>query len=568
MKKVKVVAAIDFGTHGSGFAWSPISDRNNVATSRDVFTELKWPGAPLATPKNLTALTTRADDSVEAWGYDARKRWNAAAARNAVEDIRYSHAFKMALKDEERVGDIVPTVTSYLAKLVEYATQRIGESGYDPEEIRWCLTVPAIWTDFQKQAMRTAAEAAGLPAQPGRLIFALEPEAAAHYARVSGLRTSLSSSRATLMSPRSRFMMVDCGGGTVDITSYRTDADGNLEEIGNDCGGPYGSDYLNRAFVSEVLLPRFATWSRMRELVTAKPAAFASFLEAWEKEKTQVEYPVAGDIYIQIPAALHQLLTGEDLETLRQKQGGVTDTIVVSEEETTSIFDHVISGALGLVDKQLGEMQAQRRGSKGQEIIVLVGGFGASRYLQVRLSEHVAGRASVIIPPDPGAAVLEGAVHYAYDPQIIARKVKLTYGIGTSAAFRQGVDPENKKIKDDRGRVLCSNRFGVFVKSQEIVRIGKSVSNIFIPLRGDQDVMRISIYATREQDPVYTDDAGVSGLGEMTVDLTSVMRERLEDRSVEVTMFFGETELRVQAKVKGTEESLETTLQLSPQDWE
>jgi hypothetical protein len=291
-------------------------------------------------------------------------------------------------------------------------------------------------------------------------------------------------------------------------------------------------------------------------------------VEAWEKEKTQVEYPVAGDIYIPIPAALHQLLTGEDLETLRQKQSGVTDTIVVSEEETTSIFDHVISGALGLVDKQLGEMQAQRRGSKGQEIIVLVGGFGASRYLQARLSEHVAGRASVIIPPDPGAAVLEGAVHYAYDPQIIARKVKLTYGIGTSTAFRQGVDPENKKIKDDRGRVLCINRFGVFVKSQEIVRIGKSVSDIFIPLRGDQDVMSISIYATREQDPVYTDDAGVSGLGEMMVDLTSVMRERLEDRSVEVTMFFGETELRVQAQVKGTEETLETTLQLFPQDWE
>jgi actin-like ATPase involved in cell morphogenesis len=569
LKKAKVVAAIDFGTHGSGFAWSPISERNKIASARQVITELKWPGAPMPTPKNLTALATLSDGTVEAWGYDARKRWNAAAIRHSASDINYAHAFKMGLMSEDCAEGIVSTVAAYLAKLVEYATERIQASGYEADDIRWCLTVPAIWTDFQKQVMRKAAEAAGLPAEKDRLVLALEPEAAAHYARVSGLRTSgLSGGRASLMSPKSRFMVVDCGGGTIDITSYRADADNNLEEIGNDCGGPYGSDYLNRAFVAEVLLSRFSTWARMRELATESPAGFSSLVEGWEKEKTQVEFPVTGEIYIPIPAALHRTLTDSDLETLSELQDGVIDTIVVSEDETAAIFDRIVSKVLELVDKQLGEMQLQRRGARGEEIIVLVGGFGASKYLQARLKEHVVGRARVIIPPDPGAAVLEGAVHYAYDPQIIARKTKLTYGIASSREFRPGVDPSSKRFEDDRGRAMCEDYFSVFVNAQQIVRAGKCVSDFFVPVFGNQTKMNIAIHATRKLMPRYVDEDGVSELGKMVVDLSSVMHKRLEDRSVEVSMFFGETELRVQAAVKDTQESLEATLELAPQDWE
>lgn len=523
----------------------------------------------MPTPKNLTALATRSDGTVEAWGYDARKRWNAAAVRHSSNDINYAHAFKMGLMSEDRAEGIVSTVAAYLAKLVEYATERIQTSGYESDDIRWCLTVPAIWTDFQKQVMRKAAEAAGLPAEKDRLVLALEPEAAAHSARVSGLRTSgMSGGRASLMSPKSRFMVVDCGGGTIDITSYRADADNNLEEIGNDCGGPYGSDYLNRAFVAEVLLSRFSTWARMRELATDSPAGFSSLVEGWEKEKTQVEFPVAGEIYIPIPAALHRALTDSDLETLSEQQDGVTDTIVVSEDETEAIFDRIVSKVLELVDKQLGEMQLQRRGAKGEEIIVLVGGFGASKYLQARLKEYVADRASVIIPPDPRVAVLEGAVHYAYDPQIIARKTKLTYGIASSREFRPGVDPLSKRFENDRGRALCDDYFSVFVNAQQIVRAGKCVSHSFVPVYGDQTKMSITIHATRKLMPRYVDEDGVNELGKMIVDLSSVMHKRLEDRSVEVSMFFGETELRVQATVKGSQESLEATLELAPQDWE
>lgn len=569
MKKAKVVAAIDFGTHGSGFAWATIGERNRTASARQVHTELNWPGAPMPSPKNLTALALDSNEAVIAWGYDARKKWNAAAVRTGGGDLQYRHSFKMGLVDERNVEPTVVLVSSYLEQLVKYATQRIGKSGYFEDEIRWCLTVPAIWTDFQKQTMRKAAEKAGLPSDNDRLIFALEPEAAAHYARVSGLRTSgLSGGRATLMSPRSRFMVVDCGGGTIDITSYRADADNNLEEIGNDCGGAYGSDYLNRAFVEEVLLPRFSSWTRMRELATGSPAAFASLVESWEKEKTQVEFPVTGEIYITIPTSLSRMLTDEDLKALGSKQNDVTDMMVVTEREISSIFDRLVSNILELVDKQLLEMTLHRRGNKSEEIIVLVGGFGANKYLQSRLQEHVADRASVIIPPDPGIAVLEGAVHYAYDPQIRARKTKLTYGVDTNPLFVVGIDPDEKQFIDELGNVRCHDRFHIFVTAQEIVRVDRRVSQVLRPIDPTQSGMYIGIYASRKHRPRYVDEEGVKELGHIDVDLSAVMRRRLEERSVEVSMFFAETELRVLATVQMTRETLRATIKFQPQDWE
>ena len=55
-------------------------------------------------------------------------------------------------------------------------------AGPPPASITWVLTVPAIWTEGAKAFMRAAAEEAGLVgrgADGDRLVFALEPEAAA-----------------------------------------------------------------------------------------------------------------------------------------------------------------------------------------------------------------------------------------------------------------------------------------------------------------------------------------------------------------------------------------------------
>ena len=53
------------------------------------------------------------------------------------------------------------------------------------EDVRWVISVPAIWKASAKQFMRQAAYEAGLISQdfPDQLVIALEPEAASIYCR-------------------------------------------------------------------------------------------------------------------------------------------------------------------------------------------------------------------------------------------------------------------------------------------------------------------------------------------------------------------------------------------------
>ena len=145
------------------------------------------------------------------------------------------------------------------------------------EDIRWVITVPAIWRSSAKQLMREAAYEAGLGSDrlPQQVLISLEPEAASLFCRQlkrhqlkverpaelnltpSSLtkpgalkpwsrnlqRESMYADAVPDVCPGQRYMVVDCGGGTVDITVHQVmDLDGrHLKELHRATGGPYGS---------------------------------------------------------------------------------------------------------------------------------------------------------------------------------------------------------------------------------------------------------------------------------------------------------------------------------------
>jgi hypothetical protein len=76
------------------------------------------------------------------------------------------------------------------------------------QEVRWVVTVPAIWSDFAKQCMRLAAEQGGLctSGNPDQMLIALEPEAASYACR----RDLLQMGRP--MAGGSKYLVFDCGG--------------------------------------------------------------------------------------------------------------------------------------------------------------------------------------------------------------------------------------------------------------------------------------------------------------------------------------------------------------------
>ena len=112
-------------------------------------------------------------------------------------------------------------VIKYTLKYIsEQALQKLQEQvgKVVPAKIRWLLTVPALWSEEHKMFMRKAAVAANIidSTNTQNLLLCLEPEGASIQCREDADKTVREQ-----MVKNSIVMVLDCGGGTVDITVHK-----------------------------------------------------------------------------------------------------------------------------------------------------------------------------------------------------------------------------------------------------------------------------------------------------------------------------------------------------------
>eukprot|EP00026_Physarum_polycephalum_P006022 Phypoly_transcript_06062.p1 GENE.Phypoly_transcript_06062~~Phypoly_transcript_06062.p1 ORF type:complete len:311 (+),score=34.62 Phypoly_transcript_06062:282-1214(+) len=105
------------------------------------------------------------------------------------------------------------------------------------DEVHWVITVPAIWPHTANQKMRCAAIKAGLPRS---MMLVMEPEAAALHCR--------NRQKGLAFSPGTRYMVIDCGGATVDMVFHKIDSKGNTQELLPPTGGLWGSTMVDSNF--------------------------------------------------------------------------------------------------------------------------------------------------------------------------------------------------------------------------------------------------------------------------------------------------------------------------------
>lgn len=450
-----------------------------------------------------------------------------------------------------------------LSRVRDAALAQITSSGYLPEDIRWSITVPAIFTDMDKQTVRRCAAAAGFPTEDGRLILALEPEAAVHHARVRGAQPpgEDDQSPTDLCAPGRRILVVDSGGGTVDLAAYVNDDDGRMVEIGLVNGGRHGSNELNQRFEDRLLADRFGKPELVAFLREEVPEAMLDLVDAWERHKLSFGPETTAPVPLPIPTAIDRKLGAAVRKRLSRKQRGVTDSILVTPEEMQDIFDTVVPDVLDLIDEQLAEVTIQNSSPDAPKpVVLMVGGFSNSRYLQHAFKQHLQGRAHVLVPPDPSSAVLYGAVHFAYRPQTRARRARYTYGVDCCSPFEPGIDPETLRFAASDGVARCRNRFAKLVTIGDVVDTDNEISDVFLPVEGDTKSLTFDLYTTTEKDPRYVTDPGCERIGSVRVDLTGAMRHALDDRGVRVHLGFGETEIKVRALVQKTGEEVSTTV--------
>lgn len=595
----RVVAAIDFGTHGTGYAWAVVDPRVTMKWQRDINDKDQWPGAKSEHyPKTLSALLLR-DKAVEAWGHLASQQHNELVTGWTLEDRKaaqerrptttkaerkryeYFYGMKMSLRprddpaqdstDAQLVGiddhleDPSSVIAMYLRQIVQVAVADItGKGHYTESDIRWCLTVPAIWDQWSLQQMRQAAVAAGLPTDRSRLLLIPEPDAAALYCDVVGTTAGNGPGddvHQGLLRPGMRFLVVDCGGGTADLVSYEVGTDGFIEQLCRPSGGPFGAEYTTRGFLLDALRRRFGGEVNLEDLQLTHSEQFRKLAVDWERSRNTFTVDQQRPVLVDFPDRLGKALTPEARRRLAAAQpDGVDDMIILPVEEVRELLNAVIDPILARVDEQLAQWNPAPDPRGAGDTVFLVGGFAQSPYLQCRLAEHVQDRLPMRLTQRPERAVLFGAVHYCYDPTLLrARRAKYTYGCEYRTVFEAGDQPDKIVFNED-GVKLSDNRFLRFVAANEKVPVDREVSHPLVPFSSTDHAVTLAFYSTAEPDARYVTDPGMKPVGTVTVSLAGAMHLPRSQRKMEIFMKFGEADIRVRAVNVTTGVEATTTL--------
>ncbi|KAJ9507969.1 hypothetical protein QJQ45_021304, partial [Haematococcus lacustris] len=282
-----LVVSLDIGTHGCGFAFATSAGGGPVRMHEN------WPDAPAPYPKTRSAILYRGRQPVEgAWGYSAIRVLNELSAEEkATGNYKLVLNFKLALQDPQHAAKLpvglspAQVMADYLKCLRKYTLEQLaleptlGIALARLENIQWCLTVPAMWTEASKDTMRTAALRAGLirTADSEALTIILEPEAAALHALEH---------QAPPLVPGMSVMVLDVGGGTADVTVHNCEQRGGrcvLAESTRAMGGLCGSVFVDNNFSEyyrEAVGPAaFDTWA------SACPSSLQQVMDGWEAVK-------------------------------------------------------------------------------------------------------------------------------------------------------------------------------------------------------------------------------------------------------------------------------------------
>jgi hypothetical protein len=329
----------------------------------------------------------------------------------------------------------------------------------------------------------------------------------------------------------------------------------------NGTGGAFGAKYVDESFTS-YLVSRLGP-AALESYRKQEPQDYLEMLAEWERIKCKYNPQTGNKVtYFKIPNKLHRLLDKtfpEVMERLRADQDGDDDRIYLNQATMETIFKPTLDGLFDKVQEELDKM-----GRLGCDVLYLVGGFSESPLLREQLEQRFKSKVKkIVMPPVPGAAIVEGAVAFGLNPAIIrARRSRLTYGITNAQPFQEGIDPEDKKFwASDLSNFYCNKRFSIYATAGESIGIDQKATSIFTPMERDQKVLSFKFMATTKQWVRYTDEENVVEIGELSMERQDVSKGL--DWPIEVNMYFGKTEIKAEALDKTTGKRVETTLRFS-----
>ncbi|KAF7932504.1 uncharacterized protein EAE98_003803 [Botrytis deweyae] len=523
----KIIIGIDYGTTFSGVSYVT-SDRAGI---EDITIMSPWPGDPHVSWKTPTRIAYSQENPKlknNKWGFEVNPKmisysWtkllldkNAAAKEHDDPSLTGMEGSGMLplppFRDAAGVcEDFLREVYTHVSKKLR---QQMTDLTFENTPMECWVTLPAVWSEEAKDATLNAAKNAGFGNRPGDEIYTIaEPEAAA----IATLKEFSRSDVMNQITPDENILICDCGGGTVDITTYKiiqVQPYLSFDELCVGIGGKCGSTHIDRN-LQIMLSQRFG--AAFDDLPFGQKGPGSRFMAAFEALKRDFGRNDDREIGELGPLNLDVVDSAYFDEEDR--------VVLLSHRDMQALFDPVITEITRLVKQQVNAAKDTQDAKINR--IILVGGFGESPYLNKKLKAWCKrnGNINLMCPLHPQSAVVRGAALRGLEG--IAPRVKQArrhYGVCLDKTFREGIDPEEDSYIDSWGDTKrCRGRMEwLILKGDKITKDTCRFVDCVMEYTHETTILGSTLYAcVSAEPPEYLSDPGVETVGEIQSTLDS-----------------------------------------------
>ena len=564
----KVIVGIDFGSHGTGYAYS----YNNP---KDIYLGLFLNQGVDSKVQTQIILDSKLE-KVLAFGNECNKyiKTNGLSGHLFFKKIKMNLYERLNFIKPENSSNEYPLV-DVIAKILEYIKKEAFNTIHNQkpkitfEEIKYIVTVPAIWDLSMKGIMIRASEKAGLFNQNTDIsnFFALEPEAASIYCSED------ESIDSEYLMPGKSYIICDLGGGTGDIVTHSKNLDGEIIEKFPPIGGNYGSNEIDKAIFKRVFYKLFG-FEDYNSLLNKNIEKG----NLWEEDELYLEWVSlqeeiqnlkritedSRDKFFFLNCQIFKDFTDLSLEEIVNNYNNCCQEgwkIAIKNKNKWILFFpyNIIFDLIKEHSKEISNQIAKVKNKvENIESILYVGGYCSNEILLKNIKEEFKDLID-LKPSRPEIAVVKGAVLFGINPDKIKFRI-FPYTLGFNCdddwndLIHGGIG--TKIYNEKTHKFTCLNSFHTFIKKGETISTNHTITHNFITL--NSRYIHLKFFKSLKNNPILWTEEGVELIGSDILDLQQDYP--LNEWGFKITLKFGGT--YVKAKCFHNKSKLEKNLLL------